>query len=61
LLEKFVAHLILDVGDKLEKIRHVYLLISQNVPERVCQGCLELQQRFEGYFVDLFETVPVDI
>lgn len=60
-MEELVADLVLDVGDHLEELGVVYLRVAHDVTERVSQGCLELQQRFEGHLVDMFETVSVEV
>lgn len=60
-LDEFIAHLILDVCEEMEKIVDIDLFIPQNVPERASQGGFIPEQRLQGYFIDLFEAVTIHI
>lgn len=59
--DEFIAHLILDVSEEMEKIVNIDLFIPQNVPERASQGGFIPEQRLQGYFIDLFEAVTIHI
>jgi hypothetical protein len=61
LLEYFVAEMVLDVGEHLKKLDVVDLGVPQDVPKRVGQSRLHFQERLQSQFVDLFETVAVEV
>lgn len=43
----------------MEELGIVDLGIAENIPESVCQGGLDLEERAQADFIDLFEAVPI--
>ena len=61
LLENVIGKLILNMGYHLKELCVVDLRVSKDVPQRIGQGSFDLQQRFKGHFVDLFETDSIEL
>jgi hypothetical protein len=59
--DEFIAHLILDVSEQMEEIVYIDLLIPQNIPQRTSQGRFIPEQRLQGYFVYLLETLTIHV
>jgi len=59
--EQFVAQLILDVSEHFKKLSISYSWVAKYISQRISERGFEFQQWFQSHFIDVFETVPIQI